>query len=484
MLKDTFTYHTVISNDRGAVAVLVAICLVVLIGFVAFAIDLNHLMTAKNELQNAADAGALAGARTLYNENGASINTDCNQDAYDIATDNNSENAAVEVNWTGGNTGDIQRGHWSFINNDFTANSSDVVVNFWNYTSEELDTNTDFINAVRVVTRRSNTPIISFFARIFDYSEFEMSAEAVAYIGFSGSTSPVDVDQPIAICRQSILGEDDSVACNIGRMINSGINSSTNNTAGWTNFTQPCSTASNNWMSSLICSDYGDNYDLKTINFGAGIGSTGGNLSDILRDLQDCWVDSSNNIYDEDGNLIGTIYLDSDDDGIPEHPWVLNLLVIDCPGNNVSNCATVMGVVRVEMLWILDNQNTNSLDQVQNGLGGAEDVPYKMYYDPYTVDNSSNENNPDLCWNANTLDSEFSDEFNTAFSGATYNKDNPVHRWWYFVMAFNLKNADGDIAPYQNMAMYFTPRCDYGERVGTTQGDNYGILAKIPVLVK
>jgi len=76
-----------IHNQDGAVAALVAVCLVVFIAFTALAIDVNHLYVVRNELQNAADAGALAGARFLLNE-GGSINTAANTFAYNAATEN------------------------------------------------------------------------------------------------------------------------------------------------------------------------------------------------------------------------------------------------------------------------------------------------------------------------------------------------------------------------------------------------------------
>ena len=53
-------------NQKGVTIVLVAICLVVLIGFAAIAVDLAYLYIVKGELQNAADSGALAGAQVLY----------------------------------------------------------------------------------------------------------------------------------------------------------------------------------------------------------------------------------------------------------------------------------------------------------------------------------------------------------------------------------------------------------------------------------
>ena len=94
----------------------------------AISIDGSHIIVARNELQNAADAGALAGAAKLYNNNGQSINTNANQIGFDATVANLSEQSPVEVNWTGGNAGDVQRGHWSFglgsLPHGFTPNDS------------------------------------------------------------------------------------------------------------------------------------------------------------------------------------------------------------------------------------------------------------------------------------------------------------------------------------------------------------------------
>ena len=57
-------------SERGLVAIIVAICLVVLLGFGAFAVDVGFLYMKKNELQNAADAAALAGAFALVSHPG------------------------------------------------------------------------------------------------------------------------------------------------------------------------------------------------------------------------------------------------------------------------------------------------------------------------------------------------------------------------------------------------------------------------------
>ncbi|MDP3038101.1 MAG: pilus assembly protein TadG-related protein, partial [Rhodocyclaceae bacterium] len=53
------------SRQRGAVAVVVGLSLVVLIGFLGLVLDLGQLFITRTELQNAADAAALAGAKEL-----------------------------------------------------------------------------------------------------------------------------------------------------------------------------------------------------------------------------------------------------------------------------------------------------------------------------------------------------------------------------------------------------------------------------------
>ena len=198
-----------LNNQQGISAVIVAVCLVMLLGFIALSIDTSHLAVARNELQNAADAGALAGAAELYTDDGQSVNTNANQIGFDAAVANFSEQSPVEVNWTGGNAGDVQRGHWSFglgsLSRGFTPNDSTAPVALWGVSTEELDENPNFINAVRVRSRRQNIPIASWFARIFGHDSFEGFAEAVAYIGFAGSLKDSLSNAPIAICKQAIL---------------------------------------------------------------------------------------------------------------------------------------------------------------------------------------------------------------------------------------------------------------------------------------
>lgn len=54
-----------IMNNKGVVLIFVAMSMIVLLGLAAFAVDAAYIYVVKSQLQNAADAGALAGAGTL-----------------------------------------------------------------------------------------------------------------------------------------------------------------------------------------------------------------------------------------------------------------------------------------------------------------------------------------------------------------------------------------------------------------------------------
>lgn len=98
--------QALLANQNGAVLILVAILAVVLVGITALAIVIGHLPVTRNELRNAADAGALAGAQAHYEDPdgaggllpGEGVNAGANQVAFDAAVLNLSEKIAVGVN--------------------------------------------------------------------------------------------------------------------------------------------------------------------------------------------------------------------------------------------------------------------------------------------------------------------------------------------------------------------------------------------------
>ncbi len=65
-------------GQSGTAAVVVAVSVFSFIGFADLAIPLSHLFVVRDELQNGADAGALAGARFLYTSDRMAINAGAN----------------------------------------------------------------------------------------------------------------------------------------------------------------------------------------------------------------------------------------------------------------------------------------------------------------------------------------------------------------------------------------------------------------------
>ena len=427
------------SNERGLVAVTVAFLLAALLGFGALALDVSSLFVVRNELQNAADAGALAAARFLYLGNGTQVDPGCNAVGVTAAKSNDAQGTVVEL--TGdpaANTGDVQRGHWRWSDKSFTPNSSLAAVSLAGVSTADLDADPNFINAVRVKVRRQTVPAHSFLSKAMGFSNFQMQAEATAYIGFAGSLLEAEADQPIALCEQTLL-DGDIYRCSTGRMINSG-GGNTHNTGGWTNFTQePCATASSPTVRPYVgCAPASS----PQLEFGEGMGTTGGQIQTVWDDFWDCWRTAADI---------------SPPDGRPDTIYNLTLPVIDCPGNNVSNCSELVGAVNVNMVWMIRQTDPNydwvplTMDE---DLDGIADWSCPAGTDPNTLTDAQFL----TCW----------DDFVTRFNLLNYQDVS--------VSTFSLSDL--------NKTMFFLPDCEGHPGTGGTGGRNFGVLAKLPVLVK
>ena len=54
-----------LADQGGTMSIVIALLLPVVFGFAGLAVDMGHSFSVKSQLKNAADAGALRGARTL-----------------------------------------------------------------------------------------------------------------------------------------------------------------------------------------------------------------------------------------------------------------------------------------------------------------------------------------------------------------------------------------------------------------------------------
>jgi Flp pilus assembly protein TadG len=114
-------------RTRGSVTTFTALGLFFLIGAVALGLDVARLIVVKSELQKAADAAAMAGARglwpvtlpvTLYPPN----NPDCS--AATSWARNTLQNNKVDNNLLSSNDYSIQVGRWEYTTNTFTQGCS------------------------------------------------------------------------------------------------------------------------------------------------------------------------------------------------------------------------------------------------------------------------------------------------------------------------------------------------------------------------
>ncbi len=148
-------------SRRGAIVVLAAILVVVMLGIIALALDLGYVLLVRTQLQAAADSSALAAAASTNLSRGQMEAV-----AQQYAGYHQAAGRAVQLN-----PSDIEYGRWDTTTRVFTPSA---VVG----------------NAVRVTTRTDQatggeTPF--FFARVFNHNSLNQSASAVAM------TNPRDI---------------------------------------------------------------------------------------------------------------------------------------------------------------------------------------------------------------------------------------------------------------------------------------------------
>ena len=170
-MKSYFKIFEKVKNQAGATAIIVAITLPMLIGFGALAVDVGYMCVTKNELQNVADAAALAGASFLgskYSTLTYDEQTDyefSRSDIVDVVQEVAGKNQAAKMN--------------------ISINDADVIIGTWDGSTLTAMTDTTFKlpDAVRVIARRdggANGPILTFFARIFYRDTVNVVADATA----------------------------------------------------------------------------------------------------------------------------------------------------------------------------------------------------------------------------------------------------------------------------------------------------------------
>jgi Flp pilus assembly protein TadG len=152
------------SDRRGAILVLAAVMVAVLLGIVAFAVDYGHLLKVRTDLQRAADASALAAVQDLIRKADGTQDVNKARETARTYARNNLNNASFQVP-----DSDIQIGRY-----DTDSIYSNVTL-----------LNDGTFDAVRVTVRRdgaANPEVPLFFARILGMTEAPVTASATAVL--------------------------------------------------------------------------------------------------------------------------------------------------------------------------------------------------------------------------------------------------------------------------------------------------------------
>jgi len=192
---------------------------------------------------------------------------------------------------------------------------------------------------------------------------------------------------------------------------------------------------------------------------------------------------AANPVYDAEGNKTGTQRIDFEGpppfsppgaDGIPDISWVVTVPRISCPGNNVGTCETVTGALTIRVVWVLGNDQ-GWVDQAPDP---DEPIDGKM------VDTDGDGIDDTYIYTPNYIVPDHMDDW-----PSEEEKANPEWytsaklRWTSFVNHFGLKNVNGQPAPFAQKSIYFHPVCEQRDLAGVSGGQNYGVLARIPVIV-
>jgi Flp pilus assembly protein TadG len=184
-----------VQGSEGSVMVLTALGLVAFLGFASLAIDLGHLYVVRNELQNVADAAALAGVNKLVkNQDGVAVR---DKDAAYAAILDVAQRQAALSGLPAVDPGDrdditVSYGIWNIYTGDPNTAWTDSDGNPYSNA-----------NAVRVAIKRASGsaygPVTHFLAGILGQQTSEVAATATAYLGFVSSGGYGSVTLPLAL---------------------------------------------------------------------------------------------------------------------------------------------------------------------------------------------------------------------------------------------------------------------------------------------
>ncbi|HXH13860.1 MAG TPA: Tad domain-containing protein [Alphaproteobacteria bacterium] len=211
-----------VSEQRGGVAIMVAVCAVVLLSFAALVIDMGYGWVVKNQLHNVADAGALAGTSCLGIIYTGGSRPLCGtypemspeaQQSYMLTPEHRAaiiaevQDAALK-NAAGGVS--------------ISISEADIRIGQWEVESRTLTVTDERPTAVEVTARRDGTangPISTFLGNIMGMSSLNVRATSVrngqpeeptAALTGVAYVPPGELDIPVALSQSRFAGGEDA----------------------------------------------------------------------------------------------------------------------------------------------------------------------------------------------------------------------------------------------------------------------------------
>ncbi|OGR29468.1 MAG: hypothetical protein A2139_06350 [Desulfobacca sp. RBG_16_60_12] len=193
-----------IRRTEGAAAVIIGLTLFGLVGATSLAIDMGHLYTVRNQLQNVADAAALAGVAQLIQDQGGQAvrNSDlAKQAAIQVAQTQSQLQGQTAVADGDRNDLTIHFGTWDI----YVGNPA----NAWVDLGESVGSGSN-ANAMQFSIKRNGEtvfgPVTNLFANIFGKPNSDIAASAIAYLGYSYSAGPGTVTVPLTMPATVLAG--------------------------------------------------------------------------------------------------------------------------------------------------------------------------------------------------------------------------------------------------------------------------------------
>jgi Flp pilus assembly protein TadG len=337
-MKTLFDTTVKFKNEKGVTLVYVALLIVVLIGIAALAVDIGYVMVSKNELQNAADGAALAGARQLgenYKDGVSPVSTN----VLNVAQTTASQNKATGLNLAVGNVV-ASTGHW-----DPTQARDNV----------PFPSGAVYPDAVKATVKRNpGTPsgaVSTFFAPIFKLidasSQDKIPVEATACAAITGPCEEKPTI-PLGIGKGWFdIHPGDGEAC--GPIIR--LNDTKDSCAGWTNL------STQKFKQAQVSDMLTGKTPMPLVRAGSIVEFGGGTVTGLLEDLEALFEKMKG----------------SDGDGDPDG-WTTSVVVYDesC-GQNPNKPYEILGFARLKITKVTPTTGNKGIEaKVVCGIGVEE----------------------------------------------------------------------------------------------------------------